>query len=142
MKTITKFRDEYFFLSNFYPCNITYKEIIYTNSESCFQGQKDLSRSKEFSNLSPVQGKRLGRRVNLRKDWNRVRLTIMKEIIRCKFTQNLDLKKKLLEIEDSLLIETNNWNDTYWGVCRNKGQNNLGKILMKIREEIKKEKEN
>ena len=66
----------------------------------------------------------------------------MEEIIRCKFTQNLDLKKKLLETEDSLLIETNNWNDTYWGVCRNKGQNNLGKILMKIRDEIKKEKEN
>ncbi len=42
--------------------------------------------------------------------------------------------KKLLSPEE--LVEGNWWNDTFWGVCNGEGQNNLGKILMKIRKEI------
>ena len=35
------------------------------------------------------------------------------------------------------LIEGNVWNDTFWGVCNGKGHNHLGKILMKVRDEIR-----
>ena len=35
------------------------------------------------------------------------------------------------------LIEGNTWNDTYWGVCNGRGQNHLGKILMKVRSLLK-----
>jgi len=35
------------------------------------------------------------------------------------------------------LIEGNTWGDTYWGVCRGRGSNNLGKLLMKIREVLR-----
>ena len=44
---------------------------------------------------------------------------------------------KLLDTGDTELIEGNNWHDTFWGVCKGKGQNNLGKILMEVRKDIR-----
>ena len=56
-----------------------------------------------------------------------------------KFTKHKDLKEKLLATGDAYLEETNHWHDTFWGVCKGKGQNHLGKILMEVREELKRE---
>lgn len=133
---IDSFRGEYAFLSNFYDCSISYNGHVYRNNEAAFQAQKDLSRSAEFTLLNPTMAKRLGRKVSLRSDWERVKLGIMEEIVRCKFTQHPELKVKLLATGERLLIEGNTWNDTFWGVCKGKGKNNLGKILMKIRKEL------
>ena len=57
-------------------------------------------------------------------------------ICRAKFFQNEDLGQKLMNTGDAVLIEGNYWGDRYWGVCNGEGQNKLGKILMKIREEL------
>ena len=132
---IKEFRGEYDFLSNFYEVDITYDGFTYKNSESAFQAQKDLSRRSEFVGLTPTQSKRLGRKVNLRSDWEQVKIKIMEEILRCKFDQHPDLKEKLINTGDRLLIEGNTWNDTFWGVCRGNGKNNLGLLLMKLRKE-------
>ena len=63
----------------------------------------------------------------------------MWRICYCKFAHNDDLKEKLLATGDAELIEGNTWNDTYWGVCRGKGKNHLGKIIMEVREALKKD---
>ena len=47
---------------------------------------------------------------------------------------NPDLREKLVATGDAELIEGNHWNDTCWGVCKGIGQNNLGKILMEVRD--------
>lgn len=52
-----------------------------------------------------------------------------------KFNQE-PFHSKLIATGDSQLIEGNTWGDTYWGVCRGKGQNKLGKLLMKVRDII------
>ena len=46
-------------------------------------------------------------------------------------------KKLLLATGDRYIEETNTWGDTFWGVCNGKGENNLGKIIMKIRDTLK-----
>ena len=58
--------------------------------------------------------------------------------IREKF-KHTDLKELLLSTGDQELVEGNTWNDTYWGICRGEGQNNLGKILMKVRMELRQQ---
>lgn len=136
---INEFSGKYYFLSNYFPCNINYKGLSYKNTEAAFHAQKDLARSKEFVNLTPGDAKRLGRSVRLRSDWETVKIDIMTEIVRAKFAQNEELKQKLLETGDAELIEGNTWHDSFWGVYNGHGGNNLGKILMKIRKEFQDE---
>lgn len=59
----------------------------------------------------------------------------MEQILRVKFSDPT-LRKLLLDTGNAKLIEGNTWNDTFWGVCRGKGQNNLGLILQKLRAEF------
>jgi len=138
---ISLFRGEYLFLSNFYEVDVTYEGFTYKNNEAAFQAQKDLSRRSEFVDINPVSAKRLGKRVNLRSDWEKVKVDIMTQIVRCKFDQHPDLKQKLIDTGDRLLIEGNTWNDKFWGVCKGVGLNKLGEILMKIRKEYMDHKE-
>jgi len=138
-KMINEFRGKYFFLSNFYISDVEYEGIIYTNNEAAFQAQKvtDYRHQQEFWLATPSEAKRLGRSVELRSDWEQIKDEVMEDIVRAKFTQSEELKNKLLATGDEELIEANTWNDTYWGVCRGRGLNKLGKILMKVREELK-----
>lgn len=132
------FRDEYWFLSNFYPCSIKTSVGTFTCVESAFQSQKDLTRSKEFISLNGKQAKALGRRVTLRDDWQDIKLELMYKIVKAKFVQHPDLAEKLIAIK-SPIVETNYWKDCYWGVCYGVGENHLGKILMRVRDELSKD---
>ena len=70
---------------------------------------------------------------------------IMHDIVLAKFTQNPDLKAKLIATCDEYLLEGNTWHDNYWGVCLcngskcldKVGKNKLGLILMQVRKEFK-----
>ena len=134
--TIGWFRGDNSYLSNFYECEFVYNGIRYCNSEAAFQAQKDLTRSEEFSDLTAKQAKRLGRKVNLRPDWEDVKITLMYEILSEKFKQNPELAEKLKSTKEYLLVEGNTWNDTFWGVCNGVGQNYLGVTLMFVREDL------
>jgi len=54
-----------------------------------------------------------------------------------KFTQHSDLKERLLDTHNLELIEGNNWDDTYWGICNGRGRNMLGMLLMEVRDILK-----
>jgi len=136
---IDSFSDRYSFLSNFYPCRIEYEGIIYPSAEHAFQAAKTLNiqqRKQIADATTPGIAKRMGRKVILRNDWEDVKLGVMTEILRKKF-QNRELANKLLTTGSQELVEGNYWHDYFWGVCNGKGQNHLGKILMKIRERIR-----
>ena len=62
----------------------------------------------------------------------------MRDLIHQKFS-NENLKIKLLNTKDAILIEENYWGDYFWGKVNGKGLNWLGKILMEERENILKE---
>ena len=136
---ITKFRNDYFFLSNFYPCSVTYKGITYSTSEAAYQAQKTLDESERIriAELSdPKYAKEEGQKLNIRPDWDDVKLEEMYNICKEKFTQNPELGKLLIETGDEEIVEGNDWDDTFWGVCNGVGLNHLGKTLMKIRSEL------
>ena len=147
-KTISCFDGEYAFLSNFYPCSITYNGLEYKHTEGAFQAQKSLNEQDRrviASMINPGQAKRAAGRhgfVKLRSDWEEIKDRIMDEVLIAKFTQNPELKEKLLATGDAELIEGNTWHDNYWGTCtcdRCKpiyGRNQLGKNLMAIRKEL------
>lgn len=141
ISTIGSFRGKYYFLSNFFPAEVTYNGLTYQNNEAAFQAQKTYSKEEriEFTTLEPRDAKRRGRRVRLRKDWEQVKDRIMEEIVRAKFSQNEELKEQLLATGDAQLVEGNRWNDRYWGVDIRSGvgENHLGKILMKVRSELR-----
>ena len=141
ISTIDSFRGKYYFLSNFFPAEVTYNGLTYQNNEAAFQAQKTYSKEEriEFTTLEPRDAKRRGRRVRLREDWEQVKDRIMEEIVRAKFSQNEELKEQLLATGDAQLVEGNRWNDRYWGVDIRSGvgENHLGKILMKVRSELR-----
>lgn len=141
-EVVERFREEYDFLSNFYPAEMEYGGLHYLNSEAAFQAQKCLTEEekKQFTCLPPNQAKRLGRRVQLRPDWEEVKAALMEEIVRAKFSQNPELKAKLLATGEIPLIEGNTWGDTCWGVDlrTGEGDNHLGRILMQVRRELRK----
>ena len=93
-----------------------------------------------FTGYNPGKSKDMGRRVPLRSDREDVKYGIMEEIVRAKFTQHPELAVRLLATGDKVLVEGNHWGDTCWGVDvrTGQGENNLGKILMRVREELRR----
>ena len=128
--------------SNFalYPIKINGKG--WPTTEHYFQAQK--FKGTPYENKirkapSPMKAAIMGRsrKFKLRKDWEKVKDSIMYEAVKRKFLQYQELKELLLSTENAQIIE-HTVNDNYWGDGGNgKGKNKLGKILMKIREELK-----
>jgi len=140
---INNFRGENFFLSNFYLVNIDCNGLRYPSAEHAFQASKassgDIKSIFTSSSLTASEAKKLGRRIVLSPNWDKIKLQVMKEILEIKFSIP-ELETKLINTGSHILQEGNTWGDTFWGVYKGKGKNHLGKILMKIR--TKKGEEN
>jgi ribA/ribD-fused uncharacterized protein len=138
MKSIESFTGDHRFLSNFYPCEVFFEGNIYPSVEHAYQAAKTLSqeeRERIRSAKTPGDAKKLGRRVTLQAGWDATRVGVMRELLRVKFSNNV-LKAMLLETGDADLVEGNFWGDHFWGICKGRGKNNLGKLLMEIRKEV------
>lgn len=138
MQKISSFRNNYYFLSNFYPCRVAYNNIVYENAEAAFQAQKCKYKEDKpkFCSLKGADAKKAGQRVVMRDDWEIIKKKIMHDIVFNKFVQNENLRIKLICTGNDYLEEANTWGDTYWGTCCGEGDNVLGKILMEVREEL------
>ncbi len=148
---INSFRGNYAFLSNFHYVEVTYEGDKYKTTEHAYQAAKtlDLLVRKEIQKAkTPGDAKRLGQSieeggiVKLRRDWDNVKFPIMKLILKQKFRKE-NYRNRLLATVDQVLVEGNWWCDNFWGNCscdkciEIPGQNHLGILLMKIRNEIK-----
>jgi len=136
---IDKFQGDTRWLSNFAYATFTYDYRTWLTTEHAYQAHKTLNEdafNAVFNCDTPAQAKTMGQTIPLREDWDKVKIAIMYDINLAKFSQNTDLKIKLLETGDQILIEGNTWGDRFWGVCRGSGRNELGKILMKIRKSL------
>jgi ribA/ribD-fused uncharacterized protein len=135
---INRFVEEFAFLSNFYPSTVYVDGKKYDTVEHAYQAMKTKDpAARETIRMAATPGvaKRLGRCVGLRPDWEDVKVETMRGLVRQKF-ENPFLRPQLMATEGAMLTEGNHWNDTFWGVCKGKGRNMLGQILMEIRDEI------
>ncbi|MDJ1500977.1 NADAR family protein [Xanthocytophaga agilis] len=135
-------REAYGEFSNFALYPIKLKGKLWPTSEHYFQAQKFVDTPYEETirkAISPMKAAELGRsrKVKLRRDWDSVKDNIMYEAIKAKFTQHTELAELLLNTEDARIIEHTE-NDSYWGDGGDgSGKNKLGKLLMKLREELR-----
>lgn len=138
---IESFEGEYSFLSNFYPCRIEVEQYVFNNAEAVFQAMKCKQENDRdaFQSLTGAEAKKLGRRIEMRDNWDNVKVEAMRRALLMKFTQNPVLAKKLVMTGDAELIEGNQWHDTFWGVCNGVGANYLGMLLMELRGVLKNE---
>lgn len=137
MRKVERFVGEYSFLSNFYLWPIDYEDAIYDSVENAYQAAKvlDVSERRKFEHCKPADAKKMGRGVTLRPDWETLRLMVMEELLRKKFSDH-SMRRKLLATGEMELIEGNWWRDSFWGQYQGVGENHLGKLLMKIREDL------
>ena len=129
-----RFRDSFWFLSNMYPHPVMFEGVTYPCAEAAFQAAKCANAAERaaFESLNGFNARKLGRTVTLRADWDEVRVDIMREILENKFSDPR-LLARLRRIEGTI-AEDNTWGDTFWGVCRGRGHNVLGRLLMEIRD--------
>lgn len=72
-----------------------------------------------------------------RSDWDEVKVSVMRDIVRSKAAQHEYVRRKLLATGDRELVE-NSWRDDFWGWGPNRdGQNILGKLWMEVRSELR-----
>lgn len=134
--------DDFGEFSNFASFPIRLNGKTWPTSEHYFQAQK-FQDTKHQSVIrkekSPMQAARMGRdrKRPIRKDWESVKVSIMREAVLTKFTQYNELKDLLISTGNAKIIE-HTTNDAYWGDGGNgSGKNMLGRILMKVREQLK-----
>lgn len=137
-KEILGFNGEYRFLSNFWYCEVVFEDQKYRSVEHAYVAAKTLhlnlrKRIQKVNSAGEV--KHIGRNLQLRPDWEDIKLEVMANLVYQKFLEE-PLRSQLLATEDAYLEETNHWGDTYWGVCKGVGENMLGKILMMVRDII------
>jgi ribA/ribD-fused uncharacterized protein len=159
-EVIDTFSGKYDFLSNFFPSSqksslaweeeddcgetdikMNFEEV--PTLEHAYQASKTLDRDVQVQirdAATAKQAKRLGRRAPLTNNWEDKKIDVMERLLEDKFGQNFELKIRLLETGDAELIEGNTWKDDYWGVTKDGvGENHLGKLLMKVRNRIRRD---
>jgi len=144
---ISSFSGDYERLSNFYPVLIHFEGMNFPSVEHAYVAAKTKDRMKRYmiAMLDPDkagEAKRIGRTFILREDWEMIKLSVMKRCLIQKFLYD-EFRSFLLSTGESNLMEGNYWHDNYWGncLCRDcaeiQGQNQLGKMLMEVREKVR-----
>lgn len=140
------------FLSNFYPykhkdekydCNLVveYQGLEFDCVEKAYQAAKCKNEADMllFQKMTAAESKHAHENgaYEIREDWEEIKFRVMYDLVWQKFHNCEELRQKLLATAEAELVEGNTWNDTYWGICDGIGENNLGKILMRVRNSIK-----
>ena len=140
--SIGPFKGEYKFLSNFYEAEFVMGDTTFSTAEHAFQASKAKDQPEIYDKIvnasSPKKAKRKGKKPDLPENWFGVKKYVMLQVVTAKFSQNPELRQKLLDTGDETLVELNRWGDTYWGAKKSNGvgKNTLGVILMNVRSSL------
>ena len=140
------YEQDFYVLSNFSAFTLNWQGLKFDTAEAAYHWEK-------FANADPAIGELIRRAPSaheafklaqalkpyVRKDWEDIKVAIMKNILIAKVNQHEYVRRKLLATGNRQLIE-DSWRDDYWGWGPNKnGANMLGRLWMEIREEIRNE---
>jgi ribA/ribD-fused uncharacterized protein len=147
MDAITSFQGDYRFLSNFWPCYIEWQGLVYPSLEHAYAASKTDDPAIKImirSCSTPGDAKEFLAEQNMKPStsWTIAKkLQVMEELLFLKFGgKDPLLTRALMATANADLVEGNDWEDRFWGVCGGTGENNLGKLLMKVRESLFEEK--
>lgn len=148
---VPEFKGEHFFLSNFYTADFSWRGMTFKSGEHAFQAAKAYAmKEPKIGDMrsymdrvadcpTPAKAKYAGRSVKIDlQQWEEIKVQYMREIIHSKFSTVPGLAGQLISTGAMLLVEGNDWGDTFWGRSRNNdgkivGLNTLGTILMEER---------
>lgn len=133
---------EHRFLSNFWMAEVSFEGVLYPSNEHAYQAAKTLDpfgRVRIQTLETPGRAKREGQKLDLREDWDIVRLEVMEALVTDKFTRHQKLRFLLLATGERPIFEANHWGDHFWGVDvkTGEGENHLGLILVRVRSALR-----
>ena len=134
---------EFYPLDNFSSFKVKYNGYLYSSAEEAFQANLFINDYPEITeeiknshSAHEAQKIRFKNEDKIKLNQNET-LELMEKILRCKVEQNPYVLKKLLETKDYIIVEDSP-KDDYWGWGINRtGENQLGNLWMKLREEYK-----
>lgn len=133
---------EHGFLSNLFPRGIVLEGRAFRSAEDAYQYGKpkdpavaDWLVSAPKPHLCATAAHAL-LPYDIRPDWNNTKVQRMRDVLRAKFTQHADLRRRLLATAGAVLTEDSR-TDAFWGVGKaGKGKNMLGVLLMELRSDL------
>lgn len=142
MIQIPYYETSYFAFSNFSAHSIRVDGILYPTAEHAYHAQKftDQAIIDELRAAgSPLEAYEIAHRYKSQRkeNWDDIKVSVLYELVREKVRQHKEVRDTLLASGDEDIVEVNP-NDDFWGNGPDgNGQNQTGKILMRIREELK-----
>ena len=135
---------EFFVFDNFSSFGIIMNGEFYPTVEHAYQAGKFVDTAPEIANqikkcLSAHEAQKIAYANNDKqaKEWDEIKVAYMEKLLRLKLEQNPYIKQKLLQTKNYLICEDSP-KDSFWGIGENRdGQNQLGKLWMKLRDELK-----
>ena len=143
MDKVLFYEVQWYMFSNFSSFAVFWKNKIWMTVEHAYQAAKFFDESifqEVFLARSAHDAKQIAKKYKhfIRPDWFQVNVAIMEEIVRAKLEQHPYIQKKLLETGEAEIVEDSP-KDAFWGRGPSwNGENHLGKIWMKLRNELKK----
>ncbi|KKQ35752.1 MAG: hypothetical protein US52_C0016G0004 [candidate division WS6 bacterium GW2011_GWA2_37_6] len=140
-EVVGMFEREFYMLSNWSAHQIKVKATLYPTLEHAYHAEKFEDKSIKQQILlakSPLQSKEIAwaNKSKMKKDWREIKVEVMERLCRLKLEQHKEVHEGLLRTGNRLIVEDSSVED-YWGIGSDKkGQNIMGKIWMKLREEI------
>jgi ribA/ribD-fused uncharacterized protein len=137
------YEQDFYVLSNFSSFKLHWRGIWFDTSEAAyhwekFPGANDIRLAIRGAHSAHEVFRLANEFKELRRpDWDKVKVSIMRDILRSKTNQHEYVRRKLLATGDRELVE-NSWRDDYWGWGPSRdGLNMLGKLWMEVRAELR-----
>lgn len=134
---------EFYCLDNFSSFAVDCKGYRYPTVEHAYQSLKFetscpelAARIRDARSAHEAQKLAYSWKDKVSEDWDEIKIFVMEDLLRTKLAQNPYVAKKLLQTKDYLICEDSP-KDSFWGLGLDLfGENQLGKLWMKLRDEL------